>query len=169
MIWHYPSSLQEIAALEEATSSQTKKPETCPNSNYKDKYSHLIGTSAAKDAAHTLEANQTYGCGECRATPGCLWPAFSPYPRADLIRTLFPLPVPVANKRDTRSIEEAMNEIRAKKRQKQGDDTVAHGSSSWVRTSRLCVCMFVAAHASKYCLTLKCNILYFTKGIIWWQ
>ncbi|CAG00589.1 unnamed protein product, partial [Tetraodon nigroviridis] len=81
--------VKEMAALEEATSSQKTKPETCPNSNYKDKYSHLIGTSAAKDAAHTLEANRTYGC------------------------------VPVANKRDTRSIEEAMNEIRAKKRQKQ--------------------------------------------------
>lgn len=66
-IWHFLSVLQEMAALEEATSSQTKKPETCPNSNYKDKYSHLIGTSAAKDAAHTLEANRTYGCGECRS------------------------------------------------------------------------------------------------------
>jgi len=30
--------------------------------------------------------------------------------------------VPVANKRDTRSIEEAMNEIRAKKRQKKGEE-----------------------------------------------
>lgn len=70
-ICHFLSVLQEMAALEEATSSQTKKPETCPNSNYKDKYSHLIGTSAAKDAAHTLEANRTYGCGECRsAGPG---------------------------------------------------------------------------------------------------
>lgn len=56
--------LQEQAVLEEAASSQTKKPEACPNSNYRDKYSHLIGTSAAKDAAHTLEANRAYGCGE---------------------------------------------------------------------------------------------------------
>lgn len=55
---------QEQAALEEAASSQSKKPEACPNSNYRDKYSHLIGTSAAKDAAHTLEANRAYGCGE---------------------------------------------------------------------------------------------------------
>lgn len=31
-------------------------------------------------------------------------------------------PVPVANKRDTRSIEEAMNEIRAKKRLRQAED-----------------------------------------------
>lgn len=66
LIWLFFPLLQEMAALEEATSSQVKKPETCPNSNYKDKYSHLIGTSAAKDAAHTLEANRTYGCGECR-------------------------------------------------------------------------------------------------------
>ncbi|KAM4546378.1 sperm-associated antigen 7 homolog isoform 1-T1 [Fundulus diaphanus] len=88
------------AALEEAASAQTEKTQACPNSNYRDKYSHLIGTSAAKDAAHTLEANRTYGC------------------------------VPVANKRDTRSIEEAMNEIRAKKRQKREDETGAQSSSS---------------------------------------
>ncbi|XP_056267350.1 sperm-associated antigen 7 homolog [Pseudoliparis swirei] len=81
--------LKEQAALEEAESSRTKKPEACPNSNYRDKYSHLIGTTAAKEAAHTLEANSSYGC------------------------------VPAANKRDTRSIEEAMNEMRAKKRLKQ--------------------------------------------------
>lgn len=31
-------------------------------------------------------------------------------------------PVPVANKRDTRSIEEAMNEIRAKKRLRQSGE-----------------------------------------------
>ncbi|XP_053115516.1 sperm-associated antigen 7 [Hemicordylus capensis] len=63
-----------------------------PNTDYKDKYSHLIGKVAAKDAAHTMEANKAYGC------------------------------VPVANKRDTRSIEEAMNEIRAKKRLRQSED-----------------------------------------------
>lgn len=62
----------------------------------------------------------------------------------------FSLPVPVANKRDTRSIEEAMNEIRAKKRQKQEDDTGAHSSSSWVSTIfhfclLLCACVCVGA------------------------
>lgn len=35
-----------------------------PNTDYKDKYSHLIGKVAAKDAAHTMEANKAYGCGE---------------------------------------------------------------------------------------------------------
>ncbi|XP_061446838.1 sperm-associated antigen 7 [Rhineura floridana] len=63
-----------------------------PNTDFKDKYSHLIGKVAAKDAAHTVEANKAYGC------------------------------VPVANKRDTRSIEEAMNEIRAKKRLRRSED-----------------------------------------------
>ncbi|XP_016423655.1 uncharacterized protein LOC107752241 isoform X4 [Sinocyclocheilus rhinocerous] len=85
-----PHLLQERAALEMEEASRSQKRPASPNSNYRDKYSHLIGTSAAKDAAHTLQANQSYGC------------------------------VPVANKRDTRSIEEAMNEIRAKKRQKKG-------------------------------------------------
>lgn len=157
-----------MAALEEATSSQVKKPETCPNSNYKDKYSHLIGTSAAKDAAHTLEANRTYGCGECRWTSGCLTLLLvSLSPHAGLTCISILLPVPVANKRDTRSIEEAMNEIRAKKRQKQEDDTVAHSSSSWFCTSFLCVRVFVGAHASKYCLIHpEMQYMYFTKGLV---
>ncbi|KAJ0061957.1 hypothetical protein NL108_014698, partial [Boleophthalmus pectinirostris] len=54
--------LKEQAALEEVEAQRSEKSETCPNSNYRDKYSHLIGTSAAKDAAHTLEANRAYGC-----------------------------------------------------------------------------------------------------------
>ncbi|XP_051950098.1 sperm-associated antigen 7 homolog [Xyrauchen texanus] len=91
--------LKEQAALEMEADSHTQKRPASPNSNYRDKYSHLIGTSAAKDAAHTLQANQAYGC------------------------------VPVANKRDTRSIEEAMNEIRAKKRLKKGEEEGA-GSGS---------------------------------------
>uniref|UniRef100_A0AAY5EQ40 Sperm-associated antigen 7 homolog n=1 Tax=Electrophorus electricus TaxID=8005 RepID=A0AAY5EQ40_ELEEL len=92
--------LREQAALEEKAASQTEKRPASPSSNYRDKYSHLIGTSAAKDAAHTLEANRAYGC------------------------------VPVANKRDTRSIEEAMNEIRAKKRLKKGEEDPGASSSS---------------------------------------
>lgn len=63
------------------------------------------------------------------------------------------LSVPVANKRDTRSIEEAMNEIRAKKRQKREDETVAHtSSSSWVFTVTstvvcACVCVCLNTHS----------------------
>ncbi|KAI7812747.1 sperm-associated antigen 7 homolog [Triplophysa rosa] len=92
--------LKEQAALEMEAASRTQMRPVSPNSNYRDKYSHLIGTSAAKDAAHTLQANQSYGC------------------------------VPVANKRDTRSIEEAMNEIRAKKRLKKGEEEAAGSGSN---------------------------------------
>ncbi|KAG9338996.1 hypothetical protein JZ751_024394 [Albula glossodonta] len=83
---------KEQAALDAQAANQEETQTASPSSNYRDKYSHLIGTSAAKDAAHTLQANRAYGC------------------------------VPVANKRDTRSIEEAMNEIRAKKRLKKGEE-----------------------------------------------
>lgn len=41
-----------------------------PTSDYKDKYSHLIGKGAAKDAAHMLQANKTYGCGEATVGAG---------------------------------------------------------------------------------------------------
>ena len=41
-----------------------------PATDYKDKYSHLIGKGAAKDAAHMLQANKTYGCGEATVGAG---------------------------------------------------------------------------------------------------
>uniref|UniRef100_A0A8C8INH0 R3H domain-containing protein n=1 Tax=Oncorhynchus tshawytscha TaxID=74940 RepID=A0A8C8INH0_ONCTS len=44
----------EQAALEEETAKHTQKRAVSPSSNYRDKYSHLIGTSAAKDIAHTV-------------------------------------------------------------------------------------------------------------------
>ncbi|KAJ8266202.1 hypothetical protein GJAV_G00127650 [Gymnothorax javanicus] len=91
---------REQAALDEESANQTATQSASPSSNYRDKYSHLIGTSAAKDAAHTLQANRAYGC------------------------------VPVANKRDTRSIEEAMNEIRAKKRQRREEEEGGAAGSS---------------------------------------
>lgn len=65
-------------------------------------------------------------------------------------------PVPVANKRDTRSIEEAMNEIRAKKRQKREDDTGAQSSSFWVPAVAV-VCYFVCA-VRFFC---RCSFPYF--------
>ncbi|KAJ7313316.1 hypothetical protein JRQ81_004606 [Phrynocephalus forsythii] len=84
--------LKELAQKQAEEEAQKGPVVVSPNTDYKDKYSHLIGKVAAKDAAHTMEANKAYGC------------------------------VPVANKRDTRSIEEAMNEIRAKKRLRQTED-----------------------------------------------
>lgn len=35
-----------------------------PNSNYKDKYVHLIGQDAAIDAAKKTESNKSYGFGK---------------------------------------------------------------------------------------------------------
>ncbi|XP_006922308.1 sperm-associated antigen 7 isoform X1 [Pteropus alecto] len=84
--------LKELAQRQEEEAAHQGPVVVSPASDYKDKYSHLIGKGAAKDAAHMLQANKTYGC------------------------------VPVANKRDTRSIEEAMNEIRAKKRLRQSGE-----------------------------------------------
>uniref|UniRef100_A0ABI7ZT83 Sperm associated antigen 7 n=1 Tax=Felis catus TaxID=9685 RepID=A0ABI7ZT83_FELCA len=84
--------LKELAQRQEEEAAQQGPVVVSPASDYKDKYSHLIGKGAAKDAAHMLQANKAYGC------------------------------VPVANKRDTRSIEEAMNEIRAKKRLRQSGE-----------------------------------------------
>ncbi|XP_041034771.1 sperm-associated antigen 7 homolog [Carcharodon carcharias] len=91
--------IKELAQKEEEEAETRGPPkETCPSTNYKEKYSHLIGTVAAKEGAQTLQANKAYGC------------------------------VPTTNKRDTRSIEEAMNEIRAKKKLKLSDEGTS-GSS----------------------------------------
>ncbi|XP_053908736.1 sperm-associated antigen 7 [Cuculus canorus] len=80
---------EEAAARAEAEAAAEAPSGPAPPSPYRDKYRHLIGCEAAKAAARTMQANKAYGC------------------------------VPVAHKRDTRSIEEAMNEIRAKKRLRQ--------------------------------------------------
>lgn len=52
----------------------------------------------------------------------------------------------MANKRDTRSIEQAMNEIRAKKRQKTGDEDTGAGSTS---TSWEGVCVWLSVKERK--------------------
>ncbi|KAH8279594.1 hypothetical protein KR018_004550 [Drosophila ironensis] len=60
--------------------------EVKPTSNYKAKYAHLIGESAALQAARKTETNQSYGF------------------------------VPSKNKKDMRSIEQTLADIQAKKR-----------------------------------------------------
>ncbi|ERE69720.1 sperm-associated antigen 7-like isoform 2 [Cricetulus griseus] len=77
--------LKELAQKQEEEAAKQGPVVVSPASNYKDKYSHLFGKGAAKNTAHMLQANKTCVC------------------------------VPLANKRDTLSIEEAMNKIRAKK------------------------------------------------------
>lgn len=75
--------LQKIEALE---LSKTKPKKIVPNSNYKDKYAHLIGQDAALDAAKKTQTNKSYGF------------------------------VPSANKKDNRSIEQTLADIKAKRR-----------------------------------------------------
>lgn len=53
-----------MAQRQEEEAAQQGPVVVSPTSDYKDKYSHLIGKGAAKDAAHMLQANKTYGCGE---------------------------------------------------------------------------------------------------------
>ncbi|XP_011685870.1 PREDICTED: sperm-associated antigen 7 homolog [Wasmannia auropunctata] len=70
----------------EYAKSRKRKENFVPNSFYKDKYQHLIGKEAALEAARKTEANSSYGC------------------------------VPSENKKDQRSIEQTLADIRAKKR-----------------------------------------------------
>lgn len=70
----------------EAAKSRKRKDDFVPNSYYKDKYQHLIGKEAALEAARKTEANSSYGY------------------------------VPSENKKDQRSIEQTLADIRAKKR-----------------------------------------------------
>lgn len=65
-----------------------QKSKEVPASNYRDKYKHLIGDEAAKDAAREMVSNISYGN------------------------------VPASNKRDQRTIEQVMADTRAKKKQK---------------------------------------------------
>lgn len=52
----------EVKQMEELR--QTKSTEITPNSNYKDKYVHLIGQEAAEKAAKKTETNKSYGFGK---------------------------------------------------------------------------------------------------------
>lgn len=82
------SRKQEQLEVVDDTKRKRKSEKFIPNSNYKDKYAHLIGQDAALEAAKKTETNKSYGF------------------------------VPSENKKDQRSIEQTLIDIRAKKRQK---------------------------------------------------
>lgn len=100
--------IDKEAATSEAGSSSTSGDanggEVKPTSNYKAKYAHLIGESAALQAARKTETNQSYGF------------------------------VPSKNKKDMRSIEQTLADIQAKKRlrlqQQQEQEQVHHPEAS---------------------------------------
>lgn len=57
--------LQRQHEKEEETQGTKRKAEKfVPNSNYKDKYAHLIGQDAALEAARKTETNKSYGFGK---------------------------------------------------------------------------------------------------------
>ncbi|KAH9510258.1 Sperm-associated antigen 7 [Bulinus truncatus] len=87
--------LQKQRELEEKL-EKDKRPQTSkdtPSSNYRDKYKHLIGDEAAKEAARGLVSNSQYGF------------------------------VPSKNKQDSRTIEQVLADSRARKRQKVDHNT----------------------------------------------
>ena len=53
-------------AIEDAEDlkSRKRKQDFVPNSNYKDKYEHLIGKESALEAARKTECNSSYGYGK---------------------------------------------------------------------------------------------------------
>ncbi|KAJ3653240.1 hypothetical protein Zmor_012502 [Zophobas morio] len=87
---------RKLEALEEAEAAKRKPEKFVPNSNYRDKYVHLIGQEAALEAAKKTETNKTYGF------------------------------VPSENKKDVRSIEQTMADIRDKKRLKTTHETTSN-------------------------------------------
>lgn len=50
--------------MEKEEESKRKPEKFIPNSNYKDKYAHLIGHDAALKAAKKTETNKSYGFGK---------------------------------------------------------------------------------------------------------
>lgn len=59
---------QELERLSAEENVPTQK-KIIPNSNYKDKYKHLIGDEAAKKGAKQTTANRSYGFGELSELP----------------------------------------------------------------------------------------------------
>uniref|UniRef100_A0A1B6G1H1 R3H domain-containing protein n=1 Tax=Cuerna arida TaxID=1464854 RepID=A0A1B6G1H1_9HEMI len=87
--------------LKEEEEDALRKPEKfVPNSNYKEKYQHLIGLDAALEAAKKTETNKQYGF------------------------------VPSENKKDHRSIEQTLADIQSKKRMKLSQQVSSDNSPS---------------------------------------
>lgn len=55
---------QRVEEQQKEEERNAKTEVVVPNSNYKDKYVHLIGQDAAIDAAKKTESNKSYGFGE---------------------------------------------------------------------------------------------------------
>lgn len=91
--------LRQAKEEEELLHTKKTKDNFVPNSYYKDKYQHIIGKEAALEAARKTEANSSYGC------------------------------VPSENKKDQRSIEQTLADIRAKRRKLDTSNVTADDKS----------------------------------------
>lgn len=56
--------LQKVEEQQKEEDRKIKSEAIVPNSNYKDKYAHLIGQDAALEAAKKTETNRSYGFGK---------------------------------------------------------------------------------------------------------
>lgn len=84
-------STDDNHSVADRAQSSSKTSAQPPPTFYKDKYRHLLGTDSGKDAARATKSNSAYGY------------------------------VPSENKRDVRSIEETLNDIRKRKKLRPGD------------------------------------------------
>lgn len=83
-----PSSEEDHPRKRKSTEKHTVSASSTPQPLYQKKYERLLGKDTAKDAARKTQTNDQYGF------------------------------VPSSNKKDSRSIEQTLADIRAKKKQK---------------------------------------------------
>ena len=108
-ILHYRSQEEEE---KRERLSKPKKSQIVPNSNFMEKYEHLVGKDAGKDAAQVMTANKQFGFGEIRKL------------QIDChIASCNCFSVSSENKRDQRSIEQTLADISKKKKQKVETET----------------------------------------------
>lgn len=104
--------LQRLEAKQVEELKKMKPSEVVPNSNYKDKYVHLIGQDSAIEAAKRTKSNKNYGFGKFDQFKIHSKQIFFFIYVSDLFS------VPSANKRDVRSIEAVQADLKAKKKMK---------------------------------------------------
>ncbi|XP_065199221.1 sperm-associated antigen 7 homolog [Sycon ciliatum] len=99
-----PAAVAAAAEAAKQSASATRlarpKPEIAPNSDYMNKYKKIIGNETEEKVALSVDGTKVFGC------------------------------VPVSLKRDSRSIEVAMDEIRSRKKSRPADGAPTPSSTS---------------------------------------
>ena len=60
---HYVVNYEQEEERLQSQYASTKQKGILPQSNYQDKYKHLIGETSAKEAAQSTQTNRSYGFG----------------------------------------------------------------------------------------------------------